>query len=97
MLGRKRDAEADNGLEGVRVGRRGWVGQTESSTDIYIPCAKQTASGKLVCSTGSSPRCSVMTWRGDMGGMLGRLMREGILVLRADSHSCTIAETNTTL
>ena len=39
---------------------------------IYIytqPCVKQIASGKLLSSTGSSARCSVMTQRGGMGGV----------------------------
>ena len=41
----------------------------ESSIDIYIlPSIKQTASGKLLYSTGSSAQCSVMT---KMGGMRG--------------------------
>ena len=34
----------------------------ESSIDIYtLLCVKQTAIGKLLCSTGSSNGCSVMT------------------------------------
>ena len=37
-------------------------GQTECPTDIYtLLCVKQTAIGKLLCSTGSSNGCSVMT------------------------------------
>ena len=39
------------------------------------------ATGKLLCSTGSSARCSVMTERDGMGGVVGeRLKREGIYV-----------------
>ena len=34
----------------------------EFGTDIYtLPCVKQIASGKLLCSTRSSAWCSVMT------------------------------------
>ena len=44
----------------------GWKGEggmnRESNTDINtVPCIKKTASGKLLYSTGSSSRCSVMT------------------------------------
>ena len=50
------------------------------------------ASGKLLCNTGGSAPCSVMTWRG------GREAREeGDMCVRvADSRHC-IAEINTTL
>ena len=35
---------------------------------IYtLPCVKQIASGKLLCNTGSSAQCSVMTQKGGMG------------------------------
>ena len=46
---------------------------------IYITMYKMEASGKLLCRTGSSALCSVMTER---GGMAGRLEREGIYVYR---------------
>ena len=64
----------------------------ESSTDIHtIPCVQQKASGKLLCSTGSSAGCSVMTYRGR------REAQEGgdICTHTADSLHCT-SETNTT-
>ena len=66
---------------------------------IYIytqPCVKQIASGKLLSSTGSSARCSVMTQRSVMGR--GREVPEGghLCIFKADSHCCT-AETNATL
>ena len=39
----------------------------EIETDIYtLPCIKQTAVRKMPYSTGSSARCSVVTWRGGM-------------------------------
>ena len=44
------------------------VGQTERSIAIYTPpCVKQTASGKLLPSTGSPALCSVTAFRGGMG------------------------------
>ena len=46
------------------VGGMSW----ESRTDIYtLPCVKQIAGGKLLHSTGSPIRCSVITWRGGIG------------------------------
>ena len=64
----------------------------ESSIDIYKPCVKQTASGKLLYNTGSSAWCS------GMGGVGGWGVREGgdVRVPIADSLQCTV-ETNTTL
>ena len=62
----------------------------EVGTDIYTPpCVKQIASGKLLCHTGSSAWCSVMTQRGGMG------VQEGghICVHMADSLHST-AESN---
>ena len=52
----------------------------ESSIDIYILLSiKQTASGKLLYSTGSSSQCSVMTQMGRVGGTgRERLKRKGI-------------------
>ena len=44
-----------------------------------LPCVKQLASGKLLCDTGSSARCSVMTWRGGVGGVVGKLKKEGYM------------------
>ena len=57
-------------------------------------CVRQTASGELLCHTGSSARCSVMT----RGGGVGRGTQEGggLSVTMADAH-CRMAETNTIL
>jgi len=53
----------------------------EIRIDIYtLPCVKQTASGTLLYSTGSSAQCSVMTERSGIGGEQGRLRREGTYV-----------------
>ena len=44
--------------------------------DVYaLPCVRQIASGHLPHSTGSSARCSVMTYRGGKGDE-----REGMFV-----------------
>ena len=61
LQGRKRDADVENGL--VDTGGDGEGGTNwESSMDIYtLPCVKEIASGKMLYSTGSSARCSVMT------------------------------------
>ena len=64
-----------------------------------LPCVKQIASGNLLCSAGSSARCSIMTYLGGWdGGGCGREVQEGgeICIHTADSLHCT-AETNTTL
>ena len=46
----------------------GW-GHWESGIDTYTPpCVKQIVNGSLLYSTGSSARCSVMTWKGVMWG-----------------------------
>ena len=59
--------------EGEEESEANW----ESSIGIYtLLCVKQTASGKLVYSTGSSARCSVMTHRGRMGWVGERFKRE---------------------
>ena len=51
----------------------------ESSFDIYKPCVKQAASGKLLCTTGSSAWCSGMTRRDGMGVRAGgRFEKEGM-------------------
>ena len=43
---------------GREVGKMNW----EIRIDIHtLPCVKQIASWKLLCSTGSSAQCSVMT------------------------------------
>ena len=72
----------------------------ENSIDIYtLPRVEQIASGKVLFSTGSSARCSVMTYRGVVeGGMGVGLEREGpcIYICTADSL-CFTAETNTPL
>ena len=43
----------------------------ENSIDIYKPCVKQTASGKLLYNTGSSAWCFGMTRRDRMGVRVG--------------------------
>ena len=59
--------------EGEEESEANW----ESSIGIYtLLCVKQTASGKLVYSTGSSARCSVMTHWGRMGWVGERFKRE---------------------
>ena len=54
----------------------------EIGIDMYsLPCVKQTASGKLLDSTGSSVQCSVMTWgMGWESGVGGKSKREGMYV-----------------
>ena len=60
-----------------------------------LPCAKQMASGKLPCNTGSSAHCSVgprgvgWEWREAQG-------RGDVCILTADSH-CGTVETNPSL
>lgn len=69
------------------------------STDITtLPRVKQTARGELLCSTGSSAWCSMLTWRGGGGGGEVREPQEGgdMCIHRAESRHC-IAETNTRL
>ena len=54
--------------EGERDGGTNW----ESSTDTYsLPCVKQIASGKVLCSKRSSAWCSAMIKRNVMGGGVG--------------------------
>ena len=49
-------------------GRMDW----ENNIDIYTPpCVQQIADKKLLCNTGSPAWCSVMTWRGGIGGREG--------------------------
>ena len=63
--------------EGEEESEANW----ESSIGIYtLLCVKQTASGKLVYSTGSSARCSVMTESGGMGEVEGVIKKERICV-----------------
>lgn len=55
-----RDVDVENRQVDTVEGKGGthW----ESSTDIYTPtCVKQITSGKVLYSTGTSVRCSVMT------------------------------------
>ena len=56
----------------------------EIGTDIYtLPRVKQIASGTLLRNTGSSARCSAMTWRGGMRREVGGCSkREGIHVYK---------------
>ena len=61
--------------------------------DVYtLPWVKQTASWKLLYSSGGSAWCSVMTWRSGMGV---RELQEGgdMCIPTADSLNCT-AETD---
>ena len=54
MQGRKRDTDVENGpvgTEGEGKGRIHWDSRTDVDT---LPCVKQIASGKLLCSTESS-------------------------------------------
>ena len=52
------------GNSGGRGGGINW----EIGIDIFtLPCVKQIASGRLLHSTGSSARCSVMVTKGGMG------------------------------
>ena len=63
---------------------------------IYtLPCVKQRACGKLLYSTGSSARGSVMPLRGGIRGCGGREAQEGraLCVHEADSP-CYSAETD---
>ena len=41
-------------------------------------CKAETASRKLLCNTGSSAGCFVITYRGGMGRVGGRFKSEGI-------------------
>ena len=74
--------------------REGEAGMSQqSSTDMStLPCVKHTARGKLLCGTGSSAWCSVMTSRD------GKESQEGgsNCILTPESLRCTAA-TNTTL
>ena len=75
MQGRNRDADIEKGLMDM-AGEEDSGTNRESSTDMYTPaCVKQTASGKLLHSTGSPAGCSVMTERGGMRE--GREAKEG--------------------
>ena len=82
------------------TGREGEGGTNwESSTDIYTsPCIKQITSGKLLCSTGSSAKCSVATYGSGMGveGEWEAQEGGGIYTHIADSSRCT-AKTNNTV
>jgi len=65
----------DMDLTGEDEGGMNW----DIRTDIYtLPCVNQTASGSLLCSTGSSAWGSAVAWRAGWGWAAGRLTREGI-------------------
>ena len=71
LQGRKRDADIEN--THVYTAGMNW----EVGIDIYtLPCVKQRAGGKLVCTTGSSAWCPVIIQRGGTeaweGGSKGR-------------------------
>ena len=74
LQGRNKDADVENGrmeTAGEAEGELNW----ESSMDVYpLPCVKQTASGDLLSSTGSSAWCcdDLEGWGG------GAFNREGI-------------------
>ena len=74
-------------------------GGTNTSTDTYtLPCIKQVASGNLLCDTGSSTQCSVITQKGGMGWeMRGRFKKEGTYVYLWLIHIDVMAETYTIL
>ena len=74
-----RDTDKDNRLADTGEEGEGRA-NSKSNTDIYtLPCVKQLASGKLLYNTASSARYSVMTSRGGMGEVGGRIKREGIM------------------
>ena len=71
--------------------------QTWRHADTYTPaCVKWIARGELLCSTGNSAWCSVMTQRGGMRGGREALQGADLHILIADS-CCCMAETNTIL
>ena len=74
MQDSNRDMYVENGLVDTV-----WEREGGSSIDIYTPpCVKWMASGKLLYSAGSSAQCSVMAWRGGMGGaVVGRRLKRG--------------------
>ena len=78
MQGRNRDTDIRNECMDTGEGRGSGM-NWEIGIDIYtLPCVRQVASGNLLYSTGSTVRCSVVTY---MGGMVGRgSKREGIYV-----------------
>ena len=92
MQGRNRDTDIEGSLvDTVGEGEDGI--NSKNSTDIYTPpCVKETASGKLLYSTGSPAWCPDNLGGGVRDGR--RLKREGIdiYILMADAHYCT-AET----
>ena len=86
LQGRSRGPNAENGLVDIERRRRlrdelrdwRWRIHYQCIQTYTLPGVKQTARGKLLYSTGSSARCSVMTWRGGMEEDEGRLKREGL-------------------
>ena len=68
---RHRCREQKYGHQGGKAmgGGGGGVMNWEIGIDILtLPCVKQIASGNLLYITGSSARCSVITYMGGMGG-----------------------------
>ena len=97
MQGRNRDTDVENECEDT-VGKGAGGTNWEIRIDIYIfPCVKQTTTGNLVYSTGSSVQCSVMTDLGRLG-VGGREVQEGGLtcIHIVDLLHCT-TEINTAL
>ena len=91
LQGRNRDADIENKQVDMRTGGVNW----EIGIDVCaLPCIRQAASGKLLCSAGSSAWCSVVTKKGGVG----REVQEGrdICIHTTDSLCCT-AETTITL
>ena len=78
---RRRYKEQIFGLHGRR---RGWdIG--ESSTVIYtLSWVREIAAKKLLYNAGSPAWCSLMTWRGGVGGRGWRLKTE-VVYIRAKS------------
>ena len=85
-------SDIENGLV-VTAGEGECGTHGERSTEIYtLPCGKQTASGEMPDSTGSSARCPGTP----RGAGWSQWERGDICILTADSQ-CWTAETNTIL
>ena len=68
MQGRDRNANLRTDLWDM-VGEGGKEGGDVGEWHRHAYTAMcETASGRLLCSTGGSAGCSVMTWRGGVGG-----------------------------
>ena len=68
LQGRNTDADVGNRCVDMGVGRMNW----DFAIDVCVlPYVKQIACGNLLCSARSSAPCSVVTYRGGMGGEMG--------------------------